>query len=133
MSGKQGQNGDEMPGERDLIAEGLYPWFLGAVLLAGALVVPIVTVILMDEISPAVAWIGGLISAVVFLLCLDKRGNWREATAFPAIGVAVVGATIYHYNTGHPIWITGGVLGFLFFSVFGALDVVIGKLLRGKV
>ncbi|HHO75634.1 MAG TPA: hypothetical protein ENN05_04295 [Deltaproteobacteria bacterium] len=132
MSGQQAQNNEEIQVEVGMIAEGFYPWFLGGVLLSGTVVVPIVTAMLMEGISPAVAWIGGIISAAVFLLCLDKRGNWRETTAFPAIGVAVVGATIYHYSTGRPIWVVGGLLGFVIFAIFGALGVVIGKLVRAK-
>jgi hypothetical protein len=132
MSEQQVQDGGQKKADGGMIAEGYYPWFLGGVLVGGAVVVPIGTAMLMEGISPAVAWIGGVASAVVFLLCLDKRGNFRWATAIPAIGVAVIGANIYNRTTGRPVAVVGGVLGFIIYAIFGAIGVGIGKLVRGK-
>lgn len=114
-----------------MIAEGYYPWFLGGVLVGGVVVVPIGTAMLMDGISPLVAWVGGVASAIVFLLCLDTRGNFRTARAIPAIGAAVIGANIYHHSTGQPVAVVGGVLGFIIYAIFGAIGVGIGKLVQG--
>jgi len=86
----------------------------------------------MKGIAPAAAWIGGIVSAIVFLFCFDKRGNFRWATAIPAIGVAVVGANVYHQATGRPVAVVGGILGFVIYTIFGAIGVGIGKLVRGK-
>jgi hypothetical protein len=115
-----------------MIPEGFYSWFLGGVLVGGAVFVPIGTKIFMEGISPAVAWIGGVSSAALFLFCIDKRGNFRWKTAMFAIAVAYFGANAYHQSTGRPVAVVGGALGFLIYAIFGGIGVAIGKLVRGK-
>ena len=132
MAEQQGHDDVRKTGGSGMIAEESYPWFLGGVLVGGAVIVPVGTTMLMDGITPVGAWIGGIVSAIVFLLCLDKRGNFRWTTAIPAIGVAVVGANVYHQATGRPIAVVGGVLGFVIYAILGAIGVGIGKLVRGK-
>lgn len=115
-----------------MIPEDFYSWFVGGVMVGGVVIVPIGTAMLVEEISPVVAWIGGIVSSVVFLLCLDKQGNFRWATAIPAMGVAAVGAMIYHHSTGQPVVVVGGVLGFIIYAIFGSIGTGIGMLVRGK-
>jgi hypothetical protein len=113
------------------IPSGSYTWFLAGVLLGGATVVPIATFVLMEGISPVVAWTGGIGSAVAFLLCFDKQGNWRWATAIPAIAVVAISANVYHQTTGRPVAAVGGILGFVIYTVLGFGGIGIGRL-RGK-
>jgi len=112
-----------------LIPQGFYNWFVGGVLVGGIIIVPIGTTMALEGISPVAAWVGGIVSAVVFLLCFDTKGNWRWATAVPAIVVAVIGAKVYHQSTGQPVAVVGGFLGFIIYMAFGLLGVGIGKLL----
>jgi len=130
MVDTQQANTSESTPESGFIPRGIYYYFfVGGVLIGGVIVVPIGTTMVIESISPLVAWVGGIVSAIVFLCCFDRRGNWRWVTAVPAIAIASIGASVYHQSSGQPVAVVGGVLGFLIYMVFGYLGIGICKLM----
>ena len=106
------------------ISERLYAWFVGGVVLAGAVVLPLtITALLPAAARDARAFLAGVVSAAAFLGCFDRHLRWRWARAVVAIGVAAALGALLRLP------VLGGALGFVFFAVFGFLGHSLGLLL----
>ena len=104
----------------------LHLWYVGGVVIGGLTVITWAAHILF-EIPISDAWIGEAISAAAFIACFDSYGNFKWIRALIAIGLAVVVGSAFQRATGEPVFVLGGVLGFIVYHILGSLSKIIGK------
>jgi hypothetical protein len=116
-------------GLREFAPRNIYPFNLGGILLCGLLLVPAVALHFSHEIPFRDAIIGGLISALAFIVSFDMRGNFRWYTAVPAVMLLTVGVQYINRISGHQLPVLGGAIGFIVFYMFSYLGISVGMIL----
>jgi hypothetical protein len=115
-----------------MFAESDYlPFMLGIFVVGGFIGIPIVYGIATGlGYFESLPW--SLLSCLVFLFAFRRNGTISWGRAIPAIVASMIAINAYNQNTGKPVFVAGGFIGFLLVMVCGYIGLGVGRLFKRK-
>lgn len=114
--------------EKDFI-----PYVCGVMILGGVVVVPVMWGGL-SHLDYGESLFPALLSCGIFAASHDKRGNFLfgRFLMIMAFTFMIIMRSALQYGGGKPIFLAGGILGFLVMFGCGWAGIMVGRLIRGK-
>lgn len=127
---------NSVPSNKGVFEEKDYiPFAAGILVLGGIVIVPIVWAQIVDIYYPQ-ALFPSLLSCAIFIYAHDKRGNFslgKFLLGFLVVLFQIMRTTAEHGVSEQPMFLAGGIVGFLIMYACGWAGIMIARFFRRKI